>query len=168
MEAAETPGSDGLARNPPIIAAWIAFLGSICAAAAVDTCVIHGSRRCPCIPTYGKQILLWVVAGVLFAILVGQMMGGSAGGSWIYGYFLEYMLSIDNLFVFQLVFKAYSTPESQVDRALFWGITAAVILRLAFFGIGTEILQLGIAARLFFGLLLVLSGWKASRQQSTA
>lgn len=79
----------------------------------------------------------------------------------MYGYFLEYMLSIDNLFVFQLVFKGYSTPECHVDRALFWGIAAAVLLRLGFFGIGTEILQLGLVARVFFGLLLMVSGWKA-------
>ena len=114
---------------------------------------------------YGKQMLLWVIAGLLFAIFVMQVMGAGAGGSWIYGYFLEYMLSMDNLFVFQLVFKAYATPEPQVDRALFWGIAAAVVLRLAFFAVGTEILQLGILARIFFGLLLVYSGWKAAWQQ---
>ena len=159
-----TDGMQAMQASPPLTAAWITFLASIGTVAAIDVCFIHGSGRCSCLPTYGKQILLWVVAGFLFAAFVVQVMGAVAGGSWMYGYFLEYMLSIDNLFVFQLVFKAYSTPESQVDRALFWGIATAVILRLAFFGIGTEILQLGLGARIFFGLLLILSGWKAARR----
>lgn len=88
--------------------------------------------------------------------------GGSAAASWSYGYFLEYMLSVDNLFVFQLVFKAYATPEGlHIERALFWGISAAILLRLAFFGLVTSLLAMGFFAKLAFGLLLIYSGIKA-------
>ena len=156
--------AESLPADPPstsLAALWIAFLVSIVVVAGIDFCCINGSGRCACMPTYGKQILLWVLAGLGFAAFVMQVMGAAAAGSWMYGYFLEYMLSIDNLFVFQLVFNGYSTPECHVDRALFWGIAAAVLLRLGFFGIGTEILQLGLVARIFFGLLLMVSGWKA-------
>ncbi|CAE7503956.1 terC, partial [Symbiodinium necroappetens] len=158
-EAAENLPAES--PSTPLAALWIAFLVSIFVVAGIDFCCINGSGRCACMPTYGKQILLWVLAGLGFAAFVMQVLGAAAGGSWMYGYFLEYMLSIDNLFVFQLVFKGYSTPECHVDRALFWGIVAAVLLRLGFFGIGTEILQLGLVARVFFGLLLMVSGWKA-------
>jgi len=58
---------------------------------------------------------------------------------------------------------AYSTPPAQVDRALFWGVSIAVVLRLAFFGVGTEILNLGFVARCFFGLALIYSGIKTLR-----
>merc|ERR1712225_146321 len=70
------------------------------------------------------------------------------------------MLSVDNLFVFQMIFKGYSTPAAQVDRALFWGISAAVVLRLAFFGVGTELLAMGAIPRIIFGGILVWSGAK--------
>mmetsp|Transcript_8694 Transcript_8694/g.18729 ORF Transcript_8694/g.18729 Transcript_8694/m.18729 type:complete len:170 (-) Transcript_8694:853-1362(-) len=128
--------AESLPADPPstsLAALWIAFLVSIFVVAGIDFCCINGSGRCACMPTYGKQILLWVLAGLGFAAFVMQVMGAAAAGSWMYGYFLEYMLSIDNLFVFQLVFKGYSTPECHVDRALFWGIAAAVLLRLGFF-----------------------------------
>lgn len=69
---------------------------------------------------------------------------------------------VDNLFVFQLVFKAYATPEGlHIERALFWGISAAILLRLAFFGLGTSLLAMGFFAKLAFGLLLIYSGIKA-------
>jgi len=112
------------------------------------------------LPVYAKQIIFWLIAGLAFTMLVGWLLGLPAAGSWLYGYFLEYTLSIDNLFVFQLIFRAYSTPDSQVERALFWGISAAVLLRLLFFAVGTQVLALGIIARIAFGLVLVYSGVK--------
>jgi len=66
-------------------------------------------------------------------------------------------------FVFQMIFKSFSTPLGQIERALFWGISTAVILRLAFFAIGTEILGMGAIPRIIFGLVLVYSGVKSIR-----
>jgi len=157
MESSDGPS----VSDPPLVAVWAAFCAFLCVAAVVDACCISRSQRCASVPVYGKQITFWLLCGALFAVFVLGILGLPAGGSWTYGYFLEYMLSIDNLFVFQLVFKAYSTPDNQVDRALFWGIAAAVLLRLAFFGVGTGLLELGFVARLFFGLLLIYSGVKA-------
>mmetsp|Transcript_77781 Transcript_77781/g.137175 ORF Transcript_77781/g.137175 Transcript_77781/m.137175 type:complete len:406 (+) Transcript_77781:47-1264(+) len=144
---------------------WGVFGLGMIAAAAVDVLFVSRpsqSKAC-CYQVYVKQILFWLIAGLAFMLFIAQVMGAPEAGSWIYGYFLEYTLSIDNLFVFQMVFKSYSTPESQVGRALFWGIAVAVVLRMAFFGVGTEVLNLGLAARLFFGLVLVYSGYKTLR-----
>ncbi|CAL1143694.1 unnamed protein product, partial [Cladocopium goreaui] len=113
-------------------------------------------------PSYVKQIIFWIFCGFGFSAFVFVNAVGSAAASWSYGYFLEYMLSVDNLFVFQLVFKAYATPEGlHIERALFWGISAAILLRLAFFGLGTSLLAMGFFAKLAFGLLLIYSGIKA-------
>lgn len=151
-------------------AGWILFLVVMLLTAIVDVlCVSRvrpnsASNFCR-LPVYAKQIIFWLLSGMLFVLVVWQLMGLEAAGSWLYGYVLEYTLSVDNLFVFQLVFKAYSTPEAQLDRALFWGISAAVLLRLAFFEVGTEILALGFIARLAFGLVLVYSGVKTLKDE---
>mmetsp|Transcript_51003 Transcript_51003/g.122039 ORF Transcript_51003/g.122039 Transcript_51003/m.122039 type:complete len:378 (-) Transcript_51003:79-1212(-) len=140
-------------------ALWVSFALAILVAASLDACC--GRRRCWELPAYAKQLMLWLFAGLCFSVFVTLAVGLDAGASWTYGYFLEYMLSVDNLFVFQLVFKAYSTPEAQLGRALFCGISVAVVLRLAFFAVGTSLLELGFVSRLGFGLLLVYSGIKA-------
>lgn len=147
---------------PSIPVLWAPFLATICLAAAMDVCYVsRGSRENCHLPSYARQIVWWVLVGILFGGWVVLLLGWSAGASWSYGYFLEYMLSVDNLFVFQLVFKSYATPESHVEGALFWGIAAAILLRLGFFGVGTSLLAMGFVSRLVFGVLLIYSGIKA-------
>lgn len=149
-------------------AAWLVFVTGYTATAALDAMLISSPRgalscRGHSVPTFVTQIIFWLFAAILFGLFVWQIYGSQEAESWLYGYILEYMLSVDNLFVFQLVFKAYSVPSGQVERALFWGVSTAVVLRLAFFGLGTQILSLGLWARLVFGFLLVYSGFKTLR-----
>mmetsp|Transcript_11573 Transcript_11573/g.30956 ORF Transcript_11573/g.30956 Transcript_11573/m.30956 type:complete len:524 (+) Transcript_11573:98-1669(+) len=110
-----------------------------------------------------RQIFFWLVVSSFFNLFVWNWFGPKAGASWAYGYVVEYLLSVDNLFVFRMVFQTYFTPQSQVGRALFWGVAAAVILRLIFFCVGTRLLQLGFAVRCFFGGALIYSGIKTVR-----
>lgn len=146
-----------------LLSLWSSFFFAILLAAAVDVCYISRPKvSLSSCPSYVKQIIFWIFCGFGFSAFVFVTEGTSAAASWSYGYFLEYMLSVDNLFVFQLVFKAYATPEGlHIERALFWGISAAILLRLAFFGVGTSLLEMGFFAKLAFGLLLIYSGIKA-------
>jgi len=149
-----------------VIIGWIVFATAICISAAIDLRFISSRNQTGSNsgkPAFVRQILFWLLAGAVFNLFILGCMGKAAAGGWAYGYILEYMLSIDNLFVFQLVFKSYSTPLEQIDRALFWGISTAVVLRLAFFAIGTEIMGMGAVPRIIFGLLLVYSGVKSMR-----
>eukprot|EP00930_Biecheleria_cincta_P001976 TRINITY_DN103050_c0_g1_i1.p1 TRINITY_DN103050_c0_g1~~TRINITY_DN103050_c0_g1_i1.p1 ORF type:complete len:414 (+),score=75.51 TRINITY_DN103050_c0_g1_i1:29-1243(+) len=170
---AEPSGAAATAHSiPPGSAStgWIFFLVVMLVTALVDVLCVSRirpnspSRFCR-LPVYAKQIIFWLFSGIFFVCVVWQLMGVEAAGSWLYGYVLEYSLSVDNLFVFQLVFKGYSTPESQLDRALFWGISAAILLRLAFFEVGTVLLDAGFFARLAFGVVLVYSGYKTLKDE---
>ena len=159
-----TDGTHGSLDGSNLVTLWVGFLLVMLLAAAFDACYISkkkamkGSTSCP---SYVKQIIFWIICAFGFSFMVVILIGWPAAGSWTYGYFLEYMLSVDNLFVFQLVFKSYATPDSHVERALFWGILAAILLRLVFFGVGTTILAMGFFSKLVFGLLLIYSGFKA-------
>lgn len=146
----ELVGTSAPKVSPPLVTLWLSFFVVIFVAAFLDVCYI--SRAEPggsCWrKAYVKQIIFWIFAGFFFNFLVMLILGMAAAGNWSYGYFLEYMLSVDNLFVFQLVFKSYACPEGQhVERALFWGISAAILLRLAFFGVGTSLLAMGFISR---------------------
>jgi len=108
-------------------------------------------------------ILFWIVVAVLFNIIVWHRMGKQKSIEWISGYILEWMLSMDNLFVFHLVFKTYKTPFNQVHKAVFVGIIGAVIMRLIFFMVVSTLLRLSRWIRFPFGLLLIWSGIQAAR-----
>lgn len=162
---------DDASSDAPIVLGWVVFFVGIIAAAAIDLFFVSRApssgatdaadkSEAKTSPVLVRQILFWLVAGGLFDLFVLSLFGISEAGGWAYGYALEYLLSVDNLFVFQMVFKSYSTPHSQIDRALFWGISVAVGLRIVFFGVGTEVLALGLIPRLIFGFALVYSGFK--------
>jgi len=160
-----------MAEDGVVIFVWVVFVVTVSVASVIDQCFISyrtpgpvvGGGKVHATAAYGRQISFWLIVGAFFNVFLWISLGTSAAGNWFYGYVLEYLLSFDNLFVFQLVFKAYSTPPLQVDRALFYGIGAAVILRLVFFDVGTEVMTLGVWADVFFGSALVYSGVKTLR-----
>eukprot|EP00405_Crypthecodinium_cohnii_P012453 CAMPEP_0206433268 /NCGR_PEP_ID=MMETSP0324_2-20121206/8432_1 /ASSEMBLY_ACC=CAM_ASM_000836 /TAXON_ID=2866 /ORGANISM="Crypthecodinium cohnii, Strain Seligo" /LENGTH=503 /DNA_ID=CAMNT_0053899501 /DNA_START=486 /DNA_END=1997 /DNA_ORIENTATION=- len=108
--------------------------------------------------THFFSILFWVATAVAFNTWIFLTMGEEAGVEWCSGYFLEWTLSIDNLFVFHLIFKRYSVPRNQQHYAVFVGIMGAMVLRMIFFMIFSTLLHMFKWIRFVFGLLLVYSG----------
>jgi len=108
-------------------------------------------------------IFLWMVIAALYLWGVWARMGRRMGIEWISGYVLEWMLSMDNLFVFHLVFQTYKTPPNQVHKAVFVGIIGAVLMRLVFFLVVSTLLHAFGWFRWPFGLLLLWSGVEAVR-----
>lgn len=107
--------------------------------------------------------LYWIVAAVVFNLIVWLLSGSaSVAEAWTSGYVLEYTLSLDNLFIFQMLFRMYRTPAEQVDKALVFGIGAAAVLRLVFFILGTSLFEWISWIRLPFGLLLLWTAYKTA------
>ncbi|CAE7407645.1 FOLT1, partial [Symbiodinium pilosum] len=110
-------------------------------------------------------VLFWIGVGLGFNVLVFARHGSVAGVEWCSGYVLEWLLSLDNLFVFHLVFQLYKTPPQVVHKALFLGIAGAVICRLLFFAVVREMLDFISCLRFVFGVFLIWSGVQAAREQ---
>uniref|UniRef100_A0A7R9ZXA6 Uncharacterized protein n=1 Tax=Pyrodinium bahamense TaxID=73915 RepID=A0A7R9ZXA6_9DINO len=108
-------------------------------------------------------IVFWVVVAVFFNLIVWHRMGKQKSIEWISGYVLEWMLSMDNLFVFHLIFKTYKTPSNQIHKAVFVGVIGAVVMRLIFFMVVSTLLRLARWVRFPFGLLLIWSGIQAAK-----
>jgi tellurite resistance protein TerC len=115
----------------------------------------------PSLRSAAVKCVYWICAAIVFNGLVWLLSQSSdTAEAWTSGYVLEYTLSIDNLFIFQMLFRFYETPANQIDKALLFGIAAAAILRLVFFIIGTSLFEWITWVRLPFGILLLLTAYK--------
>ena len=101
---------------------------------------------------------MYVALAGAFALLLLYWQGHQASLEFVTGYVLELSLSVDNLFVFLLIFNYFAVPEEQQHRVLFWGIMGALILRGAFIGAGVELIARFHWLLYGFGALLVYSG----------
>jgi len=108
-------------------------------------------------------IFIWLVVAGLYLWGVWARMGRRRGVQWISGYVLEWMLSMDNLFIFHLVFQTYKTPQAQIHKAVFVGIIGAVVMRMVFFLVVSTLLHAVGWFRWPFGAMLVWSGVEAVR-----
>lgn len=140
---------------------WLILVVACLILSAVDLLAI---RRLPEGFWWHVGILgFWVVIACLYNIGMWLRMGKNIGLDWCTGYLLEWMLSMDNLFVFHLVFETYKTPANQIHKAVFVGIVGAVVMRMVFFMLLSTLLHLFTWVRFVFGLFLVWSGIQAAR-----
>jgi len=114
----------------------------------------------------GVHLLLlafWVICGIGFNFVVLARNGQDSAIQWCSSYLLEWLLSMDNLFVFHLIFRVYATPKELLHKALFLGIVGAVVFRMCFFMALASLLNLIHWVRFVFGVLLIYSGVQAAR-----
>jgi tellurite resistance protein TerC len=101
---------------------------------------------------------MYVGLAAAFAVVIHLWQGPQAGLEFVTGYVLELSLSVDNLFVFLLIFQFFAVPEEQQHRVLFWGIVGALILRGVFIGAGVGLIHRFHWLLFLFGALLIYSG----------
>jgi len=99
---------------------------------------------------------LWIGAALAFALFVLRTMGGESATQYLAGYAIEESLSIDNLFVFLILFRVFQIEPHRQPRVLFWGVAGAIVLRGAFIAAGLELLaRFEWISYLFAAILLV-------------
>ncbi|XVE61781.1 hypothetical protein DITRI_Ditri06bG0066900 [Diplodiscus trichospermus] len=107
-----------------------------------------------------KTVALWVCAAVAFGVGLGLKEGVGKASEYFAGYILEQSLSVDNLFVFVLIFKYFKVPHMYQNRVLSYGIAGAVIFRLSLILLGTATLQRFEAINLLLAAILLFSSFK--------
>jgi tellurite resistance protein TerC len=93
--------------------------------------------------TYATSVaatILWVAAALVFAVFLFHTMGSESTTQYLAGYAIEESLSIDNLFVFLILFRAFNIEPTHQPKALFWGVAGAILLRGAFIAAGLGLL----------------------------
>ncbi|XP_034692605.1 thylakoid membrane protein TERC, chloroplastic isoform X3 [Vitis riparia] len=107
-----------------------------------------------------RTVALWVCMAVIFGVGVGFKDGVGKASEFFAGYLLEQSLSVDNLFVFVLIFKYFQVPTMYQGRVLSYGIAGAIIFRLSLILLGTATLQRFEAVNLLFAAILLFSSFK--------
>jgi len=116
-------------------------------------------RRLP--QTFKSHLCLtfvWLLIGLLFNVHIFVRYGKDEAIYWLTGYFLEWMLSADNLCVFSLILTAYRTPPELMHKALFFGLLGCIGLRLCFFLVVSNIMKHQVMLQVAMGVFLVFSG----------
>ncbi|MCX5462069.1 TerC family protein [Streptomyces albidoflavus] len=103
---------------------------------------------------------LWIAIGLGFGLLLWAWQGGEASSTYYAGYLIEKALSIDNVFVFALVFSFFRVPDAYQHKVLFWGVLGALAARLVFIFVGAELLRVFFWTAYVFGAFLIWTGWK--------
>ena len=101
--------------------------------------------------------VMWIVAAGLTAVYFWHFLGSAAATQFLAGYSLEESLSIDNLFVFLLLFRIFKIPAAYQPRVLFWGVLGAILLRGAFIAGGLGLLSRFQWVDYVFGVVLLVA-----------
>jgi tellurite resistance protein TerC len=144
---------------------WVAFIGFVVAMLAIDLLVFHREAKPVTVREASLTTLFWVSLGLGFTILVWAWQGPTAAGEYIAGYLIEYSLSVDNIFVFVLIFSYFALPAEFQHRVLFWGILGALVFRFTFIAAGAALLDRFHFMIYVFGAFLVFTAIRMARHQ---
>ncbi len=144
--------------------AWLALLVTIAAMLAIDL-YRHRHAHAPSTREALTESIVWVSCGLAFAVVIAVAFGSDAFGEYISGYLIEKSLSVDNVFVWSMLFATLSIPVKYQHRVLFWGIFGALFLRAVFILLGTALISRFWWLLLVFGVFLIFTGAKIIRHR---
>jgi TerC family integral membrane protein len=137
---------------------WIIFNAGVLCVLAIDLFAFQRKAHVPSSKEAAIWTLVWVTLSLGFSAIVWQWMGPTKGLEFLTGYLIEYSLSVDNIFVFVLIFSYFAVPAAYQHRVLFWGILSALILRGVMIGFGIAFIETFHWALYFFGAFLLFTG----------
>jgi len=138
--------------------AWVGFHLLIFAMLAVDLGVFNRKIHAPSAREAATWSAVWIGLALVFNGVVWHYMGFQRGAEWFTSYILEKSLSVDNLFVFVMLFGAFQVEIKNQHRILYWGILGALIMRAIMILAGTALLNRFEWMMYVFGLFLVYTG----------
>ncbi len=162
--AAETAGSAGdfVDLDVPLWA-WFALLGGIMVLLLADLLLVHRSAHVISTREAAIESTVWISIGLAFGIGVWIFGGGQAAGEYYSGFLIEKSLSIDNVFVWAVIFSFFAVPKQFQFRVLFWGIFGALVLRGIFIFAGVSLIERFDWILYVFGAFLLYTAVKIAR-----
>jgi tellurite resistance protein TerC len=148
---------------------WIFFFAVVLIALFVDVGIVNRHSHQPTRRETLAWSAVWISLALLFNFFIYWQTGALTGNSelaahkakeFFTGYLIELSLSIDNLFVFLLIFNYFKVPKKYQHRALFWGIFMALVLRMVMIFAGAELVEKFHWILYFFGAFLIYTGFK--------
>ena len=140
--------------------AWVTFFTFITAMLALDLGVFQRETHVVSMKEALAWCCVWVTLALSFGGLLWQWRGPESAQQFLAGYLIELCLSVDNVFVFILVFAYFKVEPRYQHRVLFWGIIGAVLMRAVFIIVGVEVIERFHWVLYVFGAFLVYTGVK--------
>ncbi len=142
---------------------WVVFWGVILVLLAVDLLAHrgrHGESHKAALIWSG----VWIGAGLAFNLLVWKVFGARHAQEYLAAYFIEKSLSLDNVFVFLVIFRSLAIPSKLQHNVLFLGIFGALVFRALFIFLGAEALERWHWVAYVFGAILLITAWRVFRE----
>jgi len=153
-------------KNQQLILFWILFNLFVAAMLALDLGVFHRRAHAVKFREALTWSAMWIALAAAFALLVFFWHGRTAALEFVTGYVIELSLSVDNLFVFLLIFRYFKVSGELQHKVLFWGILGALVMRAVFILLGVGLIRKFHWIVYVFGALLVYSGIKLFFQEN--
>jgi tellurite resistance protein TerC len=139
---------------------WLAFNAGVFVALIVDLVQFKHRGRELSLRAAAHRTAIWIVLSLLFNLLVWKIRGPDKALEFLTGYVIEYSLSVDNIFVFVLIFQYFRVPPMAQHRALVWGIVGALVMRGVMIWLGIQLVNRFDFVLYFFGAFLLISAWR--------
>ena len=144
---------------------WIGFNLVVLAILALDLGVLHRREQKVSVKEAATWSAVWIALSLSFALAIYLTMGKESGLEFLTGYLIEYALSVDNIFVFVLIFSYFEVPEKYQHRVLFWGIIGALLLRGMMIVAGSALVTRFSWTLYIFGAFLLITGIRMALQK---
>src|ERR1700729_4595433 len=137
---------------------WIVFLVTTAAALVIDLGVFHRKNHTIGLREALLESAAWISVSLLFNLWLYYSQGPQVGLEFLTGYLVEKSLSVDNIFVFLLIFQAFRVKAEAQHTVLFYGVAGALVMRAAFVLAGVELLTVFHSVLYVFGAFLLFTG----------
>ena len=138
--------------------AWLALVGGIVGLLLLDLLVVHRRAHEIGLREAAVESVAWIALGLGFAVGMWTWFSRDAAVEYLSGYLIEKSLSIDNVFVWSVIFAHFKVPERFQHRVLFWGIFGALVMRFVFIALGVAVIQRFDWVLVGFGVFLIWTG----------
>ncbi len=147
-------------------ALWVIFIIIFVTVMAVDLFAVDSKETQINTKKAGRLTLIYITIALLFGVLIYFELGSESAASYYAAYAIELSMSVDNLFVFMVIFAAFAIPFQDQHRVLFYGILGAIFLRLLFVEVGADLLETFDWMMYIFGAILIYTAIKTAFSKS--
>lgn len=144
---------------------WVIFTVFVVGMLALDLGVFHRKSHAVSIKEATIWSIVWVALSLVFNLVILYWQGREPALEYLTGYIIEKSLSVDNIFVFVLIFTAFKVPAAYQHRVLYWGILGAFVMRAIMIGVGAALITRFHWIIYVFGFFLIYTGIKIAVQK---
>lgn len=146
---------------------WGTLVAALATMLVADLLLVHRTAHVITFREAAIESAVWITIGTSFALVMLAWQGGGAAGEYLAGYLIEKSLSVDNVFVWAVIFSYFGVPPKYQFRVLFWGIFGALVLRAVFIFAGVALIERFDWVLYIFGVFLIITAVRIAKHDES-